>query len=497
MESRAPSKERKCPAGHSTSDIGYRNQKNSIHSFGYCDLCTKEHFIQEFLTWSSGNVEIDKVIQECQTNYGYNLQWIPYDNFQDIIHIADGGNGSVHSAILKNGVKRYWDLNELDWDYSNVGDKVALKEINDSKEDISRFIKEIQNTKIVSDSLYVTLCLGISKHPSTQNFIIVMELDDNVLHKFLTTNFWKLNWEIKIFLLYNIAGGLNNLHKKNLVHCDLHAGNILIKRHSDYIDSSVAKITDLGSCSLEKDLILKSDNESEYIFGSLPHIPPEVLRGNAYSKKGDIYSFGGIMYEMATGKQPFNDRAHDTHLIIDICNGVRPKIPDHILDVIPKFYLDLMHLCWSSDPSKRPTAQELYDVLWNLYEIILNKKVEDDLFQQFKIADENQEKVNKSQKQGSSYSRYISRDIYTLHGLNDSLEDIKSGKSQDPNLLKSNEPATSSAVTYNIDSKELQEYIDWEEEIKNHGKKRSFSTLDFDSQESKEDNIKLRKTEKE
>src|SRR3954449_2357310 len=100
------SKEIKCPAGHSTRDIGYRNKKNSIF-YGYCDLCTKEHFIQEFKTWSSGNFEIDKVIQECQTNYGYNLQWIPYENFRDIEYIADGGYGSVHSTILKNGVKRY------------------------------------------------------------------------------------------------------------------------------------------------------------------------------------------------------------------------------------------------------------------------------------------------------------------------------------------------------------------------------------------------------
>ncbi|RHZ86110.1 hypothetical protein Glove_54g95 [Diversispora epigaea] len=451
MESRMSSKQRKCSAGHSTSDIGYRNKKNIIN-YGYCDLCTKEHFIEEFKTWSSGNVEIDKIIQECQTNYGYNLQWIPYDNFRDIEYIASGGYGSVHSTILKNGVKRYWDLNESDWDYCNVGDKVALKEINDSKDDISIFIKEVQNIQTVSDLLYVTICLGISKNPSTQNFIIVMELYDNSLHKFLKNDFWKLRWEIKLFLLYNTAGGLDNLHKNDLVHCDLHAGNILTKSYSDFINSNLTTIADF------------------------------VLRGNTFTKKGDIYSFGGVMYEMATGKQPFYDRAHDTRLIIDICNGVRPRIPDNTLDLIPKFCSDLMYRCWNDDPSERPTAQELYDVLWNLFEIVLNMKVEDNLFQQFKIADENQEKAIKSQKPELSYpyishsqSCYISRNIYTLHGLHNSLEDIKSGKSQDPNLLK---PTTSS---YNVDSKESQECIDWEEEIQNRTRKRSFSALDCTS----------------
>ncbi|RHZ86121.1 hypothetical protein Glove_54g167 [Diversispora epigaea] len=495
MNSRASSsKETKCSAGHSTSEIGYQNKKNII-SYGYCDLCTKEHFIEEFKTWSSGNVEIDKIIQECQTNNGYNLQWIPYDNFQDIKHIANGGYGSVHSTILKNGVKRYWDLNGSDWNYCNVGDKVALKEINDSKDDVSIFIKEVQNIQTVSDLLYVAICLGISKNPITQNFIIVMELYDNSLHKFLKDNFWKLRWELKLYLLYNIAGGLNNLHMKNLAHCDLHAGNILTKSYSDFINSNLTTIADFGSCSLDNDSVLKSDNKSNKIYGSIPYIPPEVLRGDTYSKKGDIYSFGGIMYEMATGKQPFYDQAHDTRLIINIYNEERPKIPDHTLDWIPKFYIDLMHRCWSNDPSKRPTAQELYDVLWNLFEILLNNKVEDDLFHQFKTADENKEAAIKSLKRESPSSSYIShsqscyfsRTIYTLFGLHESLEDIKSGKSQDPNLL--------SIRTYEIDSKELQECIDWEKEIiQNHAKKRSSSALESDS--DKENNTIFKKAKK-
>ncbi|CAG8538107.1 7704_t:CDS:2 [Diversispora eburnea] len=61
-------------------------------------------------------------------------------------------------------------------------------------------------------------------------------------------------------------------------------------------------------------------------------------------------------------------------------------------------------------------------------------------------------------------SCYISRSIHALHGFHNSLEDIKSGKSQDPNLLKFKETSTSSVIHifYNNDSKEPQECIDWE-----------------------------------
>ncbi|RHZ86092.1 hypothetical protein Glove_54g103 [Diversispora epigaea] len=272
MNSRASSsKETKCSAVHSTSDIGYEKKKISL--------------------------TMDIVI------------FVPKS-----ISLKSLKLGPVGTSKLI----RYWDLNESDWDYCNVGNKVALKEINDSKDDVSIFIKEVQNIQTVSDLLYVTICLGISKNPSTQNFIIVMELYDNSLHKFLKNDFWKLRWELKLFLLYNTAWGFVNLHKNDLVHCDLHAGNILTKSYSDFINSNLTTIADFGSCSLENDSILKSNNKSNKIYGSIPYIPPEVLRGNTFTKKGDIYSFGGVMYKMVTGKQPFYDRAHDTRLIIDI-----------------------------------------------------------------------------------------------------------------------------------------------------------------------------------
>ncbi|CAG8667963.1 10572_t:CDS:2, partial [Diversispora eburnea] len=97
-----------------------------------------------------------------------------------------------------------------------------------------------------------------------------------------------------------------------------------------------------------------------------------------------------------------------------------PKVPDFMLNWIPEWYLNLMYRCWSDDPSKRPTATELADLFYDLS----HNLVDDDLHPQ---------------------SYYIGRYIHTLHELHDLLEEIKSGKSSDPNLLlKSNESTTSS-----------------------------------------------------
>jgi len=73
------------------------------------------------------------------------------------------------------------------------------------------------------------------------------------------------------------------------------------------------------------------------------------------------------MWEIFSGYPPFNDRAHDCHLILEICKGLRPPI----LSNMPEEYVEMMKKCWDIDPSKRPTIRELgnfaYDYSNNLY----------------------------------------------------------------------------------------------------------------------------------
>jgi len=98
--------------------------------------------------------------------------------------------------------------------------------------------------------------------------------------------------------LFSIIEGLDSIHDRGLVHKDFHPGNILIA------DSNMLKvkvlISDLGLSRL-----LIEGQQDDKIFGVLPYIAPEVLKGEKYTRAADIYSLGTIMYEVLTGFKPF------------------------------------------------------------------------------------------------------------------------------------------------------------------------------------------------
>ena len=159
----------------------------------------------------------------------------------------------------------------------------------------------------------------------------------------------KFNWRSKLRLLNDTITGLEGLHNSDLVHNDLHDGNILLSER-------YSQISDLGLC---KPISYFHKNN---VYGVLPYIAPEVLRGNRSTPASDIYSFSIIMWEVISGVPPFDDRAHDLQLSLSICKGERPKIPE-ITKTIPKCYINLMEKCWDSDPLKRPKASEISNII--------------------------------------------------------------------------------------------------------------------------------------
>ena len=146
----------------------------------------------------------------------------------------------------------------------------------------------------MNNEIYVVHCYGITKEPETNNFMMVMQYaNKGSLRQHLNNQFNLLNLNEKIEILYHITCGLKLIHDKGLIHHDFHCGNILSPNEIRIY------ITDLGLCQPANVKPFQSGDKK--IYGVLPYVAPETLRGKGYTQASDIYGFGVIAFEVCTG----------------------------------------------------------------------------------------------------------------------------------------------------------------------------------------------------
>ncbi|GBC01702.1 hypothetical protein RclHR1_00430019 [Rhizophagus clarus] len=311
---------------------GYCEKCGEVYTdlcYNWCKPCQINDLKEDFKNWTSENEKIDKFIQEMQLRINeYNsivVKWIPYNQFDNIKEIGTGGFATVYSAK---------------WRDSNI--MIALKYLHNSQNITNEFLNEAKSYSIKECSDNILPIYGISQNPDTRNYIIVLKyIGGGNLGEHIKKVY---HWPGKLQLLVSIINGLKIIHKNQKVHRDLHIGNILCN------GGYSACISDMGLCG-EVDNIDKTK-----IYGVMPYVAPEVLRGCIYTHAADIYSFGMIMYFMTTKRQPFANYSHDQYLALSICNGFRPEINEQ---EVPKCYNELMKKCWDPNPKNRPNAVEV------------------------------------------------------------------------------------------------------------------------------------------
>jgi serine/threonine protein kinase len=213
---------------------------------------------------------------------------------------------------------------------------------------------EHKNRTVSESHNFISNYYGITQDSNTQDFMIIMPYyDSGDLIHYISSDFYDIKWFRKLDILTTIVMGLVNIHGVDIIHRDLHSGNIFFNTFYPYV-----VIGDLG---ISKSATESTDNIENY--GIIPYMAPEIFQGQKYTKASDIYSFGMIMWEFMTARRPFWDRNHDTELIIDICDGLRPPIVTNA----PEGYIELMKECWRSDPNKRPQITDLYDKIYEIW----------------------------------------------------------------------------------------------------------------------------------
>ena len=202
------------------------------------------------------------------------------DNRYEILErIGTGGMAVVYKAKCHR-------LNRL------VAVKILKSDLAQDEDFRRRFNAEAAAVAQLSHPNIVSV-YDVSRGGDTE--YIVMELIDGITLKQYMEKRGQLNWRESLHFITQIMRGLSHAHSRGIVHRDIKPQNVMVLR-----DGSV-KVADFGIACLEN----SAQTLTQEALGSVHYISPEQARGDRTDARSDIYSAGVVLYEMLTGRLPF------------------------------------------------------------------------------------------------------------------------------------------------------------------------------------------------
>ena len=239
------------------------------------------------------------------------------NRYEILEKIGNGGMATVYKA-------RCHVLNR------NVAVKVLKEEFTTDAEFVKRFNIEAQSAASLSHPNIVSI-YDVGNEGDI--YYIVMELVQGKTLKEIITDEGILPWKWTVNIAIQIASALEVAHRHNIVHRDIKPHNIIIT------EDGTAKVTDFGIAKAVSNSTITSFGST---IGSVHYFSPEQARGGYTDAKSDLYSLGVVMYEMLTGKVPFDA---DTPVSVALKHmqevpaepkTLNPTIPDSVNKIIIK-----------------------------------------------------------------------------------------------------------------------------------------------------------------
>ena len=240
------------------------------------------------------------------------------NRYEIIEKIGNGGMATVYRATDKV-LKR------------DVAVKILRDEFTTDEEFIRRFEAEAQSAARLTHANIVSIYdVGVDGNL----YYIVMELiQGKTLKEIIIKERGPLPWKWSINVAIQIASALEMAHRNNIVHRDIKPHNIIIT------EDGVAKVTDFGIAKAVSNSTITAFGTT---IGSVHYFSPEHARGGYTDAKSDLYSLGVVMYEMVTGRVPFDA---DTPVSVALKHmqeepeepiEVNPNIPTAVNKIIMK-----------------------------------------------------------------------------------------------------------------------------------------------------------------
>lgn len=261
------------------------------------------------------------------------------NRYEILKEIGSGGMANVYLAHCRT-------LNR------DVAVKVLKPEFANDREFLGRFIKEAQAAAAINSPNIVNVYdVG---HDGDTHYIVMEYVKGQTLKEYIEKN-GMISWQHTVEYAIQICKALDKAHKHGIVHRDIKPQNIILT------NDGVLKVTDFGIArgNASNDTL----NMGESTMGSVHYFSPEQARGGYTDAKSDIYSLGVVMYELITGRLPFDG---DTPIAIAIKHIQQPPVNPKEYNVsIPLAVESIILKAMSKEQGKRYQSAE--EMLTDLY----------------------------------------------------------------------------------------------------------------------------------
>ncbi|KAJ6920967.1 hypothetical protein NC651_014519 [Populus alba x Populus x berolinensis] len=279
-----------------------------------------------------------------------NLMNVPADSIdvweidaQQLIYeekIANGSSGDLYKGTFCS---------------QDVAIKVLRGEHLDNKLQ-SEFNQEVLIMRKVRHKNVVKFIGACTRPPSL--CIITEFMSGGSMYDFLHKQKESLSLQSLLRVAIDVSKGMLCLHQNNIVHRDLKTANLLMD------ENGVAKVADFGVARVQDQSGVMTAETGTYRW-----MAPEVIEHKPYDHKADVFSFGIVLWELLTGKLPYEHLSPLQAAVGVVQQGLRPSIPSHSH---PKL-AELLDRCWQQDPSLRPDFSEILELLQQLDRMVADE----------------------------------------------------------------------------------------------------------------------------